>query len=1096
MDAWGTVEQRKLQWLKANQTEMRLETIGGLQSALADGLPLHRIGQRTILPASHMGSPRYMYQTYQDCMAIVRRFGKPSLFITMTSNPKWREIQEQLLPGQTSSDRPDITARVFRLKLSALMQDLRSQAYFGKVLAFTYVVEYQKRGLPHAHILLILEPGNRPQDTADMDTLVCAELPDPNTHPQLWATVTSCMLHGPCGPAHPECPCMVDGRCKSRYPRPYQDQTTLGEHGYPTYRRRPNGRSFTSNGHTFTNQWVVPYNPLLAQRYDCHINVEVATEIGAVKYLFKYVYKGNDRSSFVLHPEDEAVDEIKDYLDGRYISPAEACYRLFKYDLSEHGPSVYRLAVHLPSERTVMFRPTSDARATLQQIKPSTLEAFFHYCRQNPLATRNLLYPDAPETLTWKPSGHWVTRASGRQTIGRVLYVPPAQNERYCLRMLLYHVPGPTSFAALRTVNGVEYPTFKEACRHRGLLNDDQEHDHCLQEAALFKTAGPLRVLFMTIIIHSTPTDPLALYERHKDSLFEDCRHRLQQRPYLIAHPTCDEILAYGLGLLSRLAEQHGKTMTELQLPEPPPMASLLETSALIADERAYHQPSLEAELQAGLATANSGQRQAYEAVMDSVTHNAGRLFFLDGPGGTGKTFIERLCLAAVRRTHNIALAVASSGVASLLLPGGRTAHSRFKIPLDAKDTSTCAVSAQSMHAELFRQTKLIIWDEAVMQHWHCFAAVNRMLQDVREDERPFGGITVVFAGDLRQCLPVVPKGSRSEILSAALVHAPFWPLVTTLPLSENMRLAGSPDPLAAARFSEWLLAIGEGNLNSVEGLVTLPAGMCLPNGASRCDLVHHIYGDLSTLPVENPPALADYFGQRVILAPHNKSVDALNDMIGDLLPGERQVCTSADTAVEDNNQLAAVPTEYLNQLCPAGMPAHKLNLKRGSPIILIRNLAPADGLCNGTRLLVHHVGRRVLSCTILAGARRGQEVLLPRIRLISNPQSELPFALHRVQFPIRPAFAMTINKAQGQSLPNAGLDLSLACFAHGQLYVGLSRSTRPDSIQVLLPDDAYGKTDNIVYPEVLEKGLAAQVLPQAAQGSDPPSLSHDLQII
>ena len=166
----------------------------------------------------------------------------------------------------------------------------------------------------------------------------------------------------------------------------------------------------------------MPYNSFLSIKYNCHINVEVATTVTAVKYLFKYVYKGNNRSVFVPHTSEQSVDEIADYLDGRYISPAEACYRLFAYDITEHFPSVTRLAVHLEDEQSVAFVPRSaPANQFPEAVKPSSLQSFFAYCEANPRDVRDLLYPDAPTRLTWvKAEGRWKKRGTtGRRSIGR-----------------------------------------------------------------------------------------------------------------------------------------------------------------------------------------------------------------------------------------------------------------------------------------------------------------------------------------------------------------------------------------------------------------------------------------------------------------------------------------------------------------------------------------------------------------------------------------------------------------------------------------------------------------------------------------------------
>ncbi len=123
------------------------------------------IGRATVLPSSFTGGPRYMQQHYQDAMALRRHFGKPDLFrvITITCNPNWREIKESLLPTQQPHDRQDLCARVFHLKEKALMADLTDHWVFGKVVAHLHVIEFQKRGLPHAHSVIIIGARQGPR---------------------------------------------------------------------------------------------------------------------------------------------------------------------------------------------------------------------------------------------------------------------------------------------------------------------------------------------------------------------------------------------------------------------------------------------------------------------------------------------------------------------------------------------------------------------------------------------------------------------------------------------------------------------------------------------------------------------------------------------------------------------------------------------------------------------------------------------------------------------------------------------------------------------------------------------------------------------
>jgi len=296
VDMAAKIEQNDLNWVRHNQKTLRANVYNGFSDALdsADG-DASRVGKKLILPSSFSGSPRAMMQNYQDSMAVVRHYGKPDLFITMTCNPKWPEIKAELQSWEKAENRPDITARVFNLKLKELLHDLEHNHIFGRVLGIVYVVEFQKRGLPHAHILLILHPADKPHPDT-YDEFVSAEIPDPTRNPKLFESVGKHMMHGPCGDCDPDAPCMNDpkcpGVCSKHYPKDFCDATITTQEGYPLHRRRDNGVTHPGrhNGRRpFTNQDVVPYNPFLIKKYNCHINVEICSSVKSVKYLYKYV---------------------------------------------------------------------------------------------------------------------------------------------------------------------------------------------------------------------------------------------------------------------------------------------------------------------------------------------------------------------------------------------------------------------------------------------------------------------------------------------------------------------------------------------------------------------------------------------------------------------------------------------------------------------------------------------------------------------------------------------------------------------------------------------------------------------------------------
>jgi len=185
-----------------------------------------------------------MAQLYQDSMAIVRQYGKPNLFITMTCNPKWEKIMSTLKLGNIANDRLNLVTRVFVGKLQDLLDELLKKGIFGEVVVDIHVIEWQKRGLPHAHILLILHSDHKPRRPDEYDHMVSTELFNKDAHPTLFEVITSCILHGPCGTINPHCPCMVDDVYSKGYPKAFTKHTTDTTGSYLTYHRRDDGRTF------------------------------------------------------------------------------------------------------------------------------------------------------------------------------------------------------------------------------------------------------------------------------------------------------------------------------------------------------------------------------------------------------------------------------------------------------------------------------------------------------------------------------------------------------------------------------------------------------------------------------------------------------------------------------------------------------------------------------------------------------------------------------------------------------------------------------------------------------------------------------------
>nr|XP_029713639.1 uncharacterized protein LOC115257822 [Aedes albopictus] len=215
VDSYLQVEANNLNYIRLNQRRLRAEQYQGLtdhvENLAADGNVA--AGVPVILPSSFEGSPRNMHERCSDAMSLFAKFGAPDLFITFTANPNWAEIVDNLRPGETASDRPDLVVRVFKIKLAALMDDLWKNNKLGRSKAYVYSIEFQKRGLPHAHILITLQAEDKFTTAERIDAFVSAEIP-PTTQPSLREIVLRFMMHGPCGPSNPRAVCMENARCR------------------------------------------------------------------------------------------------------------------------------------------------------------------------------------------------------------------------------------------------------------------------------------------------------------------------------------------------------------------------------------------------------------------------------------------------------------------------------------------------------------------------------------------------------------------------------------------------------------------------------------------------------------------------------------------------------------------------------------------------------------------------------------------------------------------------------------------------------------------------------------------------------------------
>ena len=1037
LDMGSKIISERLRYLRNNQVRLRASNYRAVRQHLSSGTNGNNnsIGRRIVLPATFHGSPRYMYEKQQDGMAILREIGKPTFLITQTCNPSWPEIEAAIYPGQKSNDRPDIVSRVFSRKNSLFQEMVCKKNVLGKISASVWNMEYQKRCLQHVHGLYWVE--NDHHVIANIDLYVIAEIPHPDEHPELHQLVVRHMIHGPCGPS-----CMIDGKCSKGFPKPFRLETEVAENSYPLYRRRSpemGGHVAVKGRRVVTNQWVVPFNPWLLRQFTCHLNIEICSSVKAIQYILKYCSKGEDRAMFSV---EDTVDEIGKWQDGKHLGANEAADIIFSHDRNKVSPNVVKLALHLEGMQPMAFpedittedlqlQSTSGVRTATQ------LTAFFEICSSCPVAQfLELLYNDAPKFYTWdKTSKTWRRRLRGAvihrspelgviykaDTIARLYSVLPNCGELFYLRMLLINIPLPTSFDDLKD----SHPTFHEACRQKNLLDDDTYLQNTMAEAAIVSSSRKLRELLAIIITACSPSNPHALFQEFEDQL---CGDYVYMNMNNILTPSIRQrAISEVQDHVERISNGHVNWATlgfpQNQTPIEDPAGQDDPLDRLVNIELASVNATEEREKSELMYTRlNQGQKHIFDELTRQLElHNAStNLYFINADAGTGKTFLLNAILSCVRGQGNIALATASSGSATTVLTGSRTVHKRFAcgINVQHQEHPSCDISRSSPTARLIAAAKIIIIDEATLLHRKVYEALDFTFRDIMENDLDFGGKVIIMAGDFKQCLPVIPNGSRGQIIRSTLQRTTFWERVLLFSLTQSMRL----DVDTPETWHRQMDELGNGRTNPVcfrdfDGPQT--------EFPEKSDLIESVFPNFRN-------ALSTSFTQRAILATLNETVDEYNEYVVLNSPGVVITLKSVDSALS-NSEGARYPVEFLNTLDPGCLPPHKLNIKTGVPLILIRTINPPI-LTNGTRCVVIQVhGNHLIEAEITTEGRGpylGQRVFIPRIPLTNSDGRGVPFK--RVQFPAKVAFAITINRSQGQTFDHLGCDFVKPPFTHG----------------------------------------------------------------
>nr|GEY43877.1 DNA helicase [Tanacetum cinerariifolium] len=551
-------------------------------------------------------------------------------------------------------------------------RDVRSKVF--------YIIEFQKRGLPRCHTLLWVDSSSKIQDAARTDEYIYAELLDPVEDPKGYKVVSKLMMHGPCGVANPSAACTEKGICNKRFPKMYNDKTFFDTNGHTHYRRRQTQVHVMKSESTLDNCNVVLYNRILCLAFRAHINVEYYGWSMLIKYLFIYISKGPDH---ILGKIDRSIkdaststgerhiqlNEIQNYIDGRLVCPFEACWIIFEYPIHRQEPVVQILNVHLENMQRFNFRERDmlDIIVSMPDKKKTTLTEWYVYNNEHTHG-RHLTYLDFPFEFVWySDTKSWHRRVvRTKKSLGRLTYIHPNSGDFFCFRMLLSLQKGCKSPIKVRTVNGQVLPTYRVACEALGLLGDDREWDIALEESTVSASSAQLRTPFAQILIYCDLSDPPKLWRKHWEAMQHDIPTKISETTGILNYDVnTHELQDHILYELETILNGFRKSVKEFGLPSPPerPLKDL--KNKLLMKEKNYKR----------------------------------------------KTFLWKIIISSLRSQGKILLAVASSGIASLLLPAGRTAT------LDLSFHSTPMIDRR------------------------CFKAMDRTLRDLMNArETLFGG--------------------------------------------------------------------------------------------------------------------------------------------------------------------------------------------------------------------------------------------------------------------------------------------------------------------------------------------------------------------
>jgi hypothetical protein len=878
-----------------------------------------------------------------------------------------------------------------------------------------------------------------------------------------------------------------------------------------------------------------------------HVCVEFITKYSIWFYLFKYNYKLDTKviaALYVQDPNDPDVynaDEFNVRRELAFYGPFEAVDTLRSEPWAGRSHDPLLLSVHLEDQEPVSFIAGQEEAAERRFNHPefrSKWTAYMELCRMDANA-RSYLFEEIERDYTFHVkdvSGQYVWRFDPRRRNARggmhigMIYPPSRRNhELFATYLLALELRGLQSFEDLRTLNRptdrnydplrpVEVcATAIEACVRRNLMTSDETWIEVMEQAACAIHNSRLFVrFFVSLLLFSQPSDPSALLGRFLDRLIPPRGRRRRDN----REARYQQLLR----LIQRQLEENNYTMHQYGLPEPEPDDRTEEQRLSedlippVLDPQTGDPVDLTDEERMARANGmyeqlNAQQRAFIDLVFErdqelrSSQSRVANTILLEGAAGTGKTHtlnvLMELCYA-----HGIPIrASASTGKAATHLLGACTAHSLFGIPVvdssaPTNDMRFSRINANSYKGCLLKQVPIFIIDEVGMLHVDDIYCINMLLKDLHDTGVRFGRVLVIFTGDVKQIMPIVPGadplGERQA--QASFFFSAECRVSTRVCLTENMRVRESADQ---AHFLAWQQHIGMDQYPHVEypndrahrytRFIRLPSRFVRFNEEA---FIREVY---SREVLEGDPT---HLTSRVILSPVNTVVDRVNRRVTAMMPIDRPSHTYLSVNTPDAHDVydptsAVFATDNLQSIESADIPVHALHLIVGMPVMCMQNLDVANGICNGTTMIVERLGANVVWCRV--NTRSGQR--LQPIAATKFTYNSNGFKFTRIQLPLRVAFCVTVNRSQGGTYDYVAFHSLRPIWAHGMLFVAVTRVTSPEGLTILcdpnlttpaIDDYVYGTTRNVVHPWVSGRGDTTQ--PANVQPQHLPLPPHEVE--